>query len=204
MPTGYTADVANGTVTDFRTFALRCARAFGATIMQREDPMNDPPKHREVSDHYVNAVSQAEARVKQLAAFDLNDANAEAGKEYRDAMRRYAEYVEKNTATRNRYNAMLAHVMAWEPPTPEHVEMKKFMIDQLTESRKFDTWHPERPTLRYAVTWLAEERQRAIDTLARARQSLAEEEARCKNANAWIDALYESLGAHPTEPGAAR
>lgn len=42
MPTGYTADIKDGIT--FRDFALRCARAFGATIMQRDEDISIPPR----------------------------------------------------------------------------------------------------------------------------------------------------------------
>ena len=33
-----------------------------ATIMQRDDPMNEPPKLREESSHYADALAKARAR----------------------------------------------------------------------------------------------------------------------------------------------
>lgn len=42
MPTGYTAAVEDGTITEFDDFAWQCARAFGALIMMRDDPMSAP------------------------------------------------------------------------------------------------------------------------------------------------------------------
>jgi hypothetical protein len=41
MPTGYTAGVADGTITEFREYALLCARAFGACIMLRDEPVEE-------------------------------------------------------------------------------------------------------------------------------------------------------------------
>lgn len=42
MPTGYTAGVKDGTVTDFKAFVMQCARAFGALIDMRDDPSDVP------------------------------------------------------------------------------------------------------------------------------------------------------------------
>lgn len=36
MPTGYTADIKDGI--DFKTYAMNCARAFGACVMLRDEP----------------------------------------------------------------------------------------------------------------------------------------------------------------------
>jgi hypothetical protein len=197
MPTGYTADVADGKVTDFRTFALRCARAFGATIMQRDDPANDPPKLREVSSYEIEAVARDEQRVAALAAMTDADAQREAAAEYAAAVKRNREYAEETRAKRARYEAMLAAARAWVPPTAEHEPMKKFMIEQLTESIKFDChddlW-PE-PTRKSGRAWLAEQRQHAHESLGRSIKRLQEERDRVDGANAWIGALYDSLSA---------
>jgi hypothetical protein len=48
MPTGYTAMIEEREDVTFREFALTCARAFGACIMQRDNSLAEPPKPREV------------------------------------------------------------------------------------------------------------------------------------------------------------
>ena len=40
---------------------------------------------------------------------------------------------------RERYETMLAEVEAWQPPTPDHEELKRFMADQLRESKRGET-----------------------------------------------------------------
>lgn len=45
MPTGYTAPVVDGEVTELKEFVWRCARAFGALVYLRDDPLtNERPK----------------------------------------------------------------------------------------------------------------------------------------------------------------
>ena len=39
MPTGYTAGIADGTITNFEQYALRCIRAFGATMHLRDESL---------------------------------------------------------------------------------------------------------------------------------------------------------------------
>lgn len=45
MPTGCTAKLHEDDQS-FRDFALTCARAFGATIAMREEPLDAPPSER--------------------------------------------------------------------------------------------------------------------------------------------------------------
>lgn len=194
MPTGYTAEVADGKVTDFRTFALRCARAFGATIMQRDDPSADPPKRREPSDYAAKRLVEDRARLAEVNAMTVEQAEAAATAEYEKAMADEEKYAANRRATRSRYEAMLAKVVLWEPPTADHVGLKKFMEEQIRESISFDcAEYPSRLQRLNGRDWLEREQKRLVESIGRNAQSQAEEEARCAGANAWIDALYASL-----------
>ena len=65
MPTGYTASVADGRVTEFAPFALQCARAMGALIMMRDEPHDAPiPERFEASDYYSKSLAEARERLE--------------------------------------------------------------------------------------------------------------------------------------------
>lgn len=199
MPTGYTADVAEGKVTSFRVFALRCARAFGAAIMQRDDPMDAPPRLREISDYTIRYVAEREATVAKLNAMTVEEANDAAALAYGDALKAHRASVQCDTDTRNRYNAMLAEVVAWNPPSADHQELKDFMIQQLTEGRKFDCGYRHIPPERQSgPVWLAEQKAEAARILGYAHESLAKETAAVAESNEWINALYKALPAEAT------
>ena len=194
MPTGYTAEVANGKVTDFRTFALRCARQFGATIMQRDDPMEELPKLRVASDYYERSLAESKARLAWLDTLDVEQANDEAAKEYGEAVKQNEKYRAERSLTKTRYEAMLSDVRAWEPPTPEHQELKRFMVQQLTESIDFDCKdYSTKPVRLSGPMWLAREKGKARESIARYTKLYGEELERVEESNRWITALYESL-----------
>jgi len=106
MPTGYTTDIYNGKDVSFRDFALNCARAFGACIMQRDDPADETKAE---FDSYV---------IERIA--DCK------------------ETIDKMKKLQTAYNKKIEEAQNWNPPTPEHEGLKKFMIQQLTESMLFD------------------------------------------------------------------
>jgi len=194
MPTGYTADVGDGKVTDFRTFALICARQFGACIMQRDDPMNEPPKHREPSDYNAKALATAKATLAELQAMTEDEAGRRADTEHSAAVAEHERYRAKRRDTKSRYRAMLRKVEAWHPPTSGHTEMRRFMIDQLMESIEFDcAEYGGRPKHMTGAEWLSAKRAAASRDIGYHSQKHAEELERCAGANAWIDALYASL-----------
>lgn len=196
MPTGYTADVGDGKVTDFRTFALQCARNFGATIMQRDEPTDVPPRFREVAPYYAQRLNEAKDEIARLETLTLEDAEREAAAEYAARLATEKEYAAKRIETRSRYETMLEAVNEWEPPTTEHEGLKHFMREQLTSSIDFDCADYHTKHIRYtAGVWLAKAKTKAASDLAHAEKSLAGEIDRCNGANKWIAALYESLPA---------
>ncbi len=194
MPTGYTASVADGTVKDFPTFALQCARAFGATIMQRDDPMSEPPKLQEPSQYHAKALAEAEAMQVELREMTEAEAWRRAEDEHTQKVAEYERIVANKRETKRRYETMLAEVRAWTPPTPAHSELREFMEKQLVESLDFDCcFEPKRPVARTGSQWLAEKRQAVAHDIGYHRQHHAEEVERTNGRNAWIQALYDSL-----------
>lgn len=196
MPTGYTADVQSGKVTDFRTFALQCARAFGALITMRDDPADATiPDEFQPGTHNSNALKQATERLAALSAMSPAQAEAAAQQDFKERTSAKRKYEADKEAQRARYDAMIDHVMAWTPPTPDHLEMKSFMLQQLLDSKRIDCggeyWQTVEPLS--GEQWLAAQRmstQRDIDYYADADRK---ERERAADRTAWVRALKASL-----------
>jgi hypothetical protein len=194
MPTGYTCDIAKGIT--FEQYAWSCARAFGALILMRDDPSDAPiPERFEPSDYMVKALAEAKAELARLDAMSLADAITAADAEYvaetERCIQRRAEYAE----LRNKYNAMLAQVVQWEPPTPDHVKYKEFMVEQIRSSIDGDCneKYITEPAQLTGQQWLTLKITEARRSVAYHEKSHAEEVARTDNRNAWIKALRDSL-----------
>jgi hypothetical protein len=66
MPTGYTAKLVESGQT-FEEFVLTCARAFGALIELRDEPLDAPiPETLEPHSYYAEAVVEAKKRLTNL------------------------------------------------------------------------------------------------------------------------------------------
>lgn len=193
MPTGHTADMYDGKPVTFREFALSCARSFGALVHMRDDDMKAKIKKREPSDYYKTSIEDAIKRLDHVARMSNDDASYAAYAEYQQAMARYEESVKTSEKRRETYSKMLDKIEAWNPPTPEHDNLKAFMREQIEDSIKFDCHIPVRPKRQSAVEWRKSEIECAAPDIAYSRKSLAEEEQRCDDANAWVDALIDSL-----------
>lgn len=143
MPTGYTAKLMDEGQ-DFRAFVLTCARAMGACIMQRDDPMSDPPKKETASDYHTKRLAEAKATLATLKAM-TSEQRAAHGAGLRDAATKSArEYLATAVAQNERLDAMAAQVSAWTPPTDEHKGLRDFMLEQIKISRNDTSWSERR------------------------------------------------------------
>jgi hypothetical protein len=200
MPTGYTADIEKDM--SFEDYVLGCSRAFGATMHQRDDNMKDKPKLRGVeSSHHIDALSRAKKTVAELEAMrGVNDRTAFGKKLIEEEAASEQEYFNKKVSLRNKYEAMLSKSYNWHPPTPDHENLKKFMIEQITTSVEFDC------DIKYAMDRLTalskanpldkykEALDRAYWEVQYHETELLKERERNADANKWIAALYDSLG----------
>lgn len=196
MPTGYTANVANGTLTTFPEFAMQCARAFGALIMMRDDPIDSPiPDEFTVAEYYEKNLNEAKAALAELQALNERDVLIRCAKEYAEAMASWEKSRADNAAKRQRYESMLAKVRQWIPPTSEHEGLKEFMIQQLTESLEWDCGGEglPKPTITTPSVWRAEQLLQYEQDVERLARGLAEEAERVRKRNQWVRDLRESL-----------
>ena len=195
MPTGYTAAVVDGTLTDFPTFALRCARAMGACIMQRDDVMTDLPKLRDKATYYERQLADATARLAELDAMTAEQADAAAQADYAHALAEWEKHRAKVEQRAARLIAMRSEVQAWTPPTPEHQGLKDFMLDQLRQTLDFDgRVYLDKPLPLSGPAYRARELGTAARNESYARERLAKDARIVEDANRWIAALYQSVG----------
>lgn len=196
MATGYTAGVADGSVTSLREFALTCARGMGALITMRDEPHDAPiPQRFEPSSFYANLLVEAKSRLAELQAMSPAEREASAVAWNVENDRSRGESVERNTDKLNRYNAMLAEVVAWEG-APEG--LKEFMLEQLRSSLDFDcSSEPLRyaPPSRTADEWFAAELRAAEWQIEWSAKEAAAEAERTEGRNAWLAQLRASLPA---------
>lgn len=195
MPTGYTAGVADGTVTDFPKFAMGCARAFGALITMRDEPNGaDIPDEFKPSDYNLKALEKATERFHRLVAMTDEQAESEEWAERLRLDEENERREKRRVAEHGRYKSMLAQVEAWKPPTSEHENLKQFMRSQLLESAKFDC-SPitlNRPA-KTGSQWRAEQIADAEREIAYHTKAHADEVRRCADRTAWVRQLRASL-----------
>lgn len=137
MPTGYTADIANGIT--FKEYALRCARNFGALIMMREEPTGAPiPDEFPPSDYYVKAIEVANKEISMLKSATKEELDNLASAKFRADKEYYSKRLRDNSELKTKYMAMLREAKAYVPPTDDHIEYANFLVSQIEESINWD------------------------------------------------------------------
>jgi len=194
MPTGYTHQIKDGIT--FQQFALGCARAFGALITMRDDPSDAPiPDKFEPSDYHAKAIADAQAKLSLIQSMPEQQCENEAVKEYLDACERNQVRRWEYTDLRNKYNAMLAEAVKWEPPTTEHIKLKEFMLQQIRESIDFDCnesyiTDPEKLS---GSEWRTEQLAHLNKSVAHHTEENRKEIDRATSRTEWVSALRASL-----------
>jgi hypothetical protein len=193
MATGYTYPVANGEITEFKDFAMSCARAFGALITMRDEPQDAPiPEEFKPGDFHEKRLADAKDRLARLNVMTIDEAEASATGAFNEAMKSHQEYEAKEAEAERRLNSMIKKVEAWTPPTANHTEMKKFMIDQLVMSRRGSYRSPE-PVRLSGKDWLSTELEKAQHNVGYHAAEHAKEVERTASRAEWVKQLRRSL-----------
>lgn len=194
MATGYVHPVADGKVTTLRDFALQCARAFGALITMRDDPMDAPiPERLEPNfSFYEGALSKARADLARLSAMSLVEAREAQAAERAEQLAERERYISEREAEFGRVRAMRAATAEW-TPDPDCADLKAFMLDQLDSSLEGGPYAMPLPPEVEVGEWHKNAIEDAGKRIGRYEAEIAKEISRTAGRNAWLDALRRSL-----------
>lgn len=196
MPTGYTADIKDGI--DFKTYAMNCARAFGACVMLRDEPGGGDriPDTFEPSDYHLKAVEKAQGELAALEAMTNAELEHAAASSWNVAEIDRLMRLEDKRKQREAYEAMLAKAVAWKAPTPDHEELRKFMYEQIEKSIDFDCGgaYDKMPSLRLTgEAWFAEQSAKLSRDVRYHEKEYAGEVSRAATRTEWVRALRAAL-----------
>ena len=199
MATGYTADIEKGI--SFEKFVMQCARAFGALVMMRDDPMDaEVPKEFKPQPYYIKRLKEAEEQEEKISKMTIKEATAEAKKEHDKEKIRCEERIKEIGELKAKYKAMLKKVHEWMVPSAEHAELKIFMIQQIQTSIDGDCSETlvsmYKKDMKECLTGDQWKKSRLIDIMkdkAYYTNEYAKELERCNSRTDWVKKLRESL-----------
>ena len=106
---------------------------------------------------------------------------------------RYFKSLDEYRAKAEKYRAMKERVTAWERPSPDHENLKKFMLDEIrgATERETEPVHVYEPI--DAETWRAQRIEMCNRSIAYHEKQEAEEAARVISKNKWLSELRKSV-----------
>lgn len=208
MPTGYTAPVESGEITDLRPFALRCARAFGTFMFMRDEPLDaevdwdrieDTLRNNSLSDikYHRGKLAEAEADLEALMARSDDEVREIMAEEFADGMARWQKSEDRRISENAKYEGMLDKVHQWEPPTPDHENLKKFMVQQLEASmwRTLSMDPPDPDDYKDVDVWRQNEVEHVQRSLSYHKERIQKAEEALESHVRWVKDLVDSLPA---------
>ena len=197
MPTGYTAKLMEDGQT-FQEFIMGCARAFGALIEMRDSP-NDAviPDKFEPSTYHDKRLVESVDELKRLKLMDDSEKEAFGQSERDAAVKRDEELLARCINEDSRLEAMALQVMEWSPPTPDHQELKNFMLQQIDISKNGAEYAEQslindrnKPAMAYYVGSVS----RAASSITYHTEEKAKETVRAAKRTEWVHQLRASIG----------
>jgi len=206
MPSGYTYLLQEGK--DFKTFAKRCLRAFGAYIHMRDEPSDKPPEPRKPSSYHLDELNDEIKNLEKFKKFPDSKIRTIIKNEWGNEVKRVLEYIEKDKNVRKNYEDALSEANAYIPPTSEHEDFKKFMIEQIEKSIEWDcNEHKyqddlerlgESPDISDSAVSLYREESiaRFNEDIEYHKREYQKELDRCEDANTWLEDAITSIDNH--------
>lgn len=196
MPTGYTAGVVDGKIDSFAEFAMQCARAFGALVTMRDEPFDaEIPNEFKPNPYCQERLDKSRENVHRLVLMSIDEIARESQADYESRLASRENSMKIQQLQNERIEKMLSFVKAWEPPSADHIEMKKFMIQQLEVSKhdlsffdRCDKIEKETP-----AEWHKRKLKEAQKDIDYYTEKLKEEKQRCAERTLWVKQLRESL-----------
>ena len=138
MPTGYTAGILDGKVTTFKQFATKCMRAFGACIHMRDEPNSKKYTPRVVDPYYLEAIEEAKKKLEEAKTISDKKLMKRIEKSIEENRKWKLALINEKKKNRFKLESIIQEAQSWKPPSNDHIEFKKFMIEQLQVTLSVD------------------------------------------------------------------
>ena len=203
MPTGYTAGIEDGKITTGKEFLKLCTRAFGVAINLKDEPLSVPtPTKFDPNTYYKKRLEDEKANFEKFKAMSFEEARDEMIKAYKDRVDMYKSMLEGSLKRNKQYAKIRAEVEDWNPPTPDHIELKKFALkqidmcietqEQIDRYRKYANEELDDSDSAVAE-YIHEQTEFHRQDVKRAKESWDDEVKRTGDKNKWMELFLNSL-----------
>lgn len=195
MATGITYPIHDGKPVSFERFMWTCARMMMPLVIMRDEDLDKlpPDEFAPFIGHYDKSIERLRAEVSTIEAMSESTWQEAARAKYAQGIESVKETNRRAREICARYQDMLDKVQAWNPPTKDHEGVKKFALEQLTDSIRHDGYTLEPPKPPIFATWKSDRLASLRAAIEREEKCKAEEIQRTAWRNAWLKTLRESV-----------
>jgi len=130
---------------NFKDFAFECSRAFGALVSMRDDPMGTPiPQSLPEDTYHKKAYAKAVKILAEWKKLSKKEKEKKIKAQISRSISSTKNQMKKNESGNIKIRAMIKEAQKWNPPTPEHVGLKNFMIKQLFNSLENNDYYEKK------------------------------------------------------------
>jgi hypothetical protein len=203
MPTGYTSGIIDGKINTFPDFAKLCMRAFGATIHMRDENLDIEYEPRKVSNYYLENIEETKKKLINIKKQSNDSIIKSVTRQLNNDKKYNINKIKEIKVLKDKLTTMLNHAIDYIPPTKEHVGIKEFMIQQITDTIKWDCddeYHVqkleriEKELKNIDPKLIRKDRiQMYEEDLVRYQKQYDEELLRCLESNKWVTNFLNSI-----------
>lgn len=193
MPTGYTSEIYNGKELSLKEFALTCARQFGACIRLRDEPITGDIPVFEPERYHLDELEKNKQEQQAFFSMTEDQLREQYQKEVEEDRQHIAQMNEQSQQIKKRYDKLLLEVRQWVPPTPDHHNLKTFMIDQIERSYGVDCFEYKSHMPTTFEKWKEDKINKFIRDDKYHREGYEKECTNVARSNAWVNALKGSF-----------
>ncbi len=204
MPTEYTHALLKGEQT-VEEFALGCARAFGAYVEMKDEPLSvgAPEKLEDKeTELYLKNIADLQRQIRNVKKMSYARAAKYAENDYNSSRLYHTNALIELAEGSFRLSKAMAQVASYTPPTKDHEEYKSFMVRQLSETMDWScdpSYHKEalkNLKLQTPQEWKADKLEYLSERIEFKTKSLEKYTVRHTTCNDWIKQLHSSVKGH--------
>jgi len=148
MPTGYTSFIEDGKVKTAKQFLHLCLRAFGVTMMIREDSLEVKDDYTEdllkafrgERSYHKKKINEAQKRMDAILALTDEELYQKYIKSTKDDIASYTKFKKEEEKDNTAYNRIAEDIKKWDCD-PKFEEIKRFALNQINLSvHNSDYW----------------------------------------------------------------
>jgi hypothetical protein len=193
--TGYTHEVAEKGMT-LENFILSCARAFGACVTLRYDNIDKAPRVIKKDDYYEKQLIEVKKELEKWNKLTKTQQTKQVERERKESIASDVKCHKKNVIENERLMDMRNKVENWFPPTKNHYNLKKFMLEQIDMSLHDLSYYLESIKRQESITTseLIKNKELYLSKDIEYYKKFAKESDETNNErNEWLEQLYKSL-----------